>query len=389
MPIVHPFYLHACCRAGAKVDTTGYLLPLGRSALGGRGLILPLRSSRGRPFQGKTVVLCMDGPAAVGGKVAVEDWAFILSVAGATVKVLEDGGGGGAGGGGGCRGSEAGASTATTKGGDDDNRCTLDGGRQLLAEGRIHSVVAYTSIHGGAPQASTAVSAFLQEAVTAGTRTGTLEWAAQCLAHGHLLPPSAETCPWFPVGAAAAAAGGPTDRTSAAPGGGRPPKAEAGRSASGGGWAGSGGGGGGGVFHVHVSGGRTYVAGDYVFLGDREDAPSSAGRGGPAGGKDGPGTEGTRSGAGALPLVARIASFRGAASGTVRVAVDVLDRGDDGSRVLVSAGGPLAGRRGLGRQEVDESTLGGRVLVLSGTEAEAEAARLYSSKDSGIFCLGD
>ncbi|CAN0473611.1 unnamed protein product, partial [Scytosiphon promiscuus] len=57
VPIVHPSFIDACAGTATEVQPDEYLLPLGRSALGDRSVIMPSRSARQRPFQGKVVVL--------------------------------------------------------------------------------------------------------------------------------------------------------------------------------------------------------------------------------------------------------------------------------------------------------------------------------------------
>ena len=234
---MHPSYLSACSESAAEVETAGYLMPYGRSALSVGGLMMPLLHpgrDNERPFEGKTIILCVSEEAAATGETTLENWLFVFEVAGATVKVVRDDHGGDS-------VVRADSSAAVAKDLGSDNRCTPQGARRLLAEGRVHCVIG-PSMDGAAPQATTstaAAAAVLQAAVNAGTPTGTLEWAAQCMAHGRFLLPSADTCAWFPVHVAAAA-GGPTGRTTSTPreigsgggGGGGERKTEAGSSAS-------------------------------------------------------------------------------------------------------------------------------------------------------------
>lgn len=375
IPIVHPSYLDACSRTGSKVDTAGYLMPFGRSALGSREIIVPSSSNRDRPFQGKTIILCLTDLVAATDETAVEEWVLIFGIAGATVKVLKDGSGGGSGG---AVGAAAAAATNGTKA---DNRCTVEEARHLLATGHVHCVIGTSN--DGAPRASPAAAAVLQAAEDVGIPAGTLDWAAQCLAHGRLLLASADTCPWFPAGEVAqgdssgrttsTATGGSGGHGGCGGGGGGAPKEKAGYSPS------VSSGGPAGVFHVHMSGARRYVSGDYVFLGNQHDVPRHVGGRASAGTAIGAAAR-AGGGGGSIPPVARVVSFRREVDGTVKATVEVMDRGED-PKILVAGGG------GDEQREVGESMLGGRVLVL--TRAEAEAAELYSSKDSGIFCLGD
>ena len=54
-----------------------------------------------------------------------------------------------------------------------------------------------------------------------------------------------------------------------------------------------------------------------------------------------------------------------------------MERGDDGSKVLVARG----------TERVGETMLGGRVLAM--TRREMERTQIYSTKDEGIFCLSE
>eukprot|EP00903_Cladosiphon_okamuranus_P018586 g17109.t1 len=392
MPILHPSYLGACSQTGARVETAGYLMPYARSALGNRGLIMPpLRSSKGRPFQGKTIILCVNESTGTGGETTAEDWVVIFRVAGATVKVLEDGGNGGGRGVGGSSGvGPASATVPERLEAVNSNRCTVEVARKLITEGRVYCVVG-PSI-GGAPRAtSTTAAAALQAAIDAGTLTGTLEWAAQCMVHGRVLLPTADTCPWFPAGVAVEGGAGDRAISTNTSGDGGVPEREA-RGSAGERCRGKGAA---GVFHVHASGGRRYIAGDYVFLGNQPEFSTSCVAGGASRetaaekGEAERGEGGSGEAAGGRP-VGRIVSFRREVDGAVKVTVDVLGRatsGEGNPKVLVEAtsGGAEQGR-GDPQQEVDEGDLGGRVTVL--TRGEAEAARLYSSNDSDIFFLG-
>ncbi|CAM9417391.1 unnamed protein product, partial [Scytosiphon promiscuus] len=214
VPIVHPSYVAACASIATEVKTDGYLLPLGRSALGDRGLVMPSRSGRDRPFQGKAIMLCMDG--ADDDRTSLGNWVLTLTVAGATTAI------------------------------------------NLIEEGDIFCVIGPKVTNGRQRM---------------GTPAGSLEWAVQCIAHGRLLLPNARTCPWFPLDAAgtlradSSARPGSGDKKVRGRGGGRRGggrKGSAKRGASSGEKAGS------FSFHVHTSGGKRYVAGDYVFLEKRK-----------------------------------------------------------------------------------------------------------------------
>ena len=94
--------------------------------------------------------------------------------------------------------------------------------------------------------------------------------------------------------------------------------------------------------------------------------------------------------AGSPPLVARVASFRRKPNGAVKVAIDVLGPDKNGPKALVAVtpgAGGAEKRQGGEREQVDESVLGGRVMLL--THSEAEAMQLYAPKDSGMFYLDD
>ena len=367
MPIVHPLYLDACKIMATEVDTAGYLLPLGRSALLGRGLIMPpTKTTRDRPFQGKTILLHMNGTE----KKTLDNWVFTFSLAGAKLKVLQQKGGGhrkGAGAGGGAV-PAPGLGAAV-----DASWCALTDALSLLEGGKIFCVVGPKQGDGDAVPAW--LSAVQDAAMKAGTPAGSLEWAIQCMAQGRFLIPDAGTCPWFPLGAAGAggsvvASSGSVDKTSADRGGRR------GRG-SGRGGGGASKGGSSGVesrpFHVLLSEGKRYVSGDYVFLGEDKEDASKNGGGAAA-------SASAAADAGSRPQVARIISFRRGAGGKVKVAITPLKRGN-GEKVLVASGGGDDDEE----ETVDEEELGARVLGM--TSKEMQATQLYSLKDSGIFCL--
>lgn len=334
-----------------EVETGRYLLPLGRSGLGNRPLIMPFRSGRGRPFQDKLVILCVDNPKA--DQTALENWLFILKVAGATVQVLDLGGGGGRAGG--------------NEDGVEHGRCTHDAALQLLQEGRVFCVIGSENT---AVRDSTARSEIEKAAVKAGTLAGSDEWALQCMAHGRLLLPSAATCPWFPFSGSGVAV-----RDGHVPGSGInaaiinakcEPVCP---------------------FHVHVYDGRRYVTGDYVII-EREGSASDVTYG-----------TGVEMSAGvtavgetvdgvkyALPMVARVLSFRREGSEKVMVDVSVLGQGE-GPMLHHGEGTKASSAADAGSQEVGEDRLGARVLVL--TKREMEATQLHALNDGAIFCLKD
>ncbi|CAN0056963.1 unnamed protein product [Ectocarpus sp. 6 AP-2014] len=350
MPIVHPSYVAACSGMEIEVETGRYLLPLGRSGLGNRPLIMPFRPGRGRPFQDQLVILCVDNPTA--DQAALENWLFMLKVAGATVRVFDVGGEGG------CAEGDA--------DGMEHSRCTHDAALQLLQEGRVCCVIGSESTAVGA---STARSAIEKAAVEAGTLAGSLEWALQCMAHGRLLLPSAATCPWFPLSASGVSVHDRHVRGS-------------------------------GVnlvfrvaeepvclFHVHVYAGRRYVAGDYVII-ERDGRASDVmhGTGAETSARTtavGKTVDATELG---LPMVARVISFRREGSEKVKVEVAMLGQGE-GPMLHQGEGSNASSAAGAGEQEVEEDRLGARVLVL--TKREMEATQLHALNDGAIFCLKD
>ncbi|CAM9503688.1 unnamed protein product, partial [Ectocarpus sp. 13 AM-2016] len=278
MPIVHPSWVGACSSVATVIPPLGYILPLGRSALGDRGLLMPpVGSARGRPFQGKNIIFCGDGLD--GGKNAVDNWVFSLTVAGATVIVLHEGGGGGG------DKKNAGAASPGTEAG----RCTLESALKLVKDGQVFCVIGSKSADGGLASASTA--AVEEAAEVMGTPAGSLEWATQCIIHGRLLLPNAGTCPWFPLGGSGGGGAGGGSGSGAGGGGGSRDKKGKGRRRAGRGKGGRGAAKGevctsGEVdpFYVHLSGGKRYVAGDYVFLRkDKSAAMPSNGGGADAG----------------------------------------------------------------------------------------------------------
>ncbi|CAN0500813.1 unnamed protein product, partial [Ectocarpus sp. 12 AP-2014] len=350
MPIVHPSYVEACSGMEIEVETGRYLLPLGRSALGNRPLIMPFRSSRGRPLQDHLVILCVDNPTA--GQAALDNWLFILKVAGATVRVLDVGGEGG------CAGENA--------DGVEHSRCTHDAALQLLQEGRVYCVIGSEST---SVRYSAARSEIQKAAVEAGTLTGSLEWALQCMAHGRLLLPSAATCPWFPLsasgvsvvdghvrGSGVTAAIRVTDEPVC-------------------------------LFYVHVYGGRRYVAGDYVII-ERDGSASHVTY--RTGAETSARTTAVVKAVDAteigVPMVARVISFRREGSEKVTVEVAMLGQGE-GPMLHQGEGSNASSAAGAGEQEVGEDRLGARVLVL--TKREMEATQLHALNDGGIFCLKD
>eukprot|EP00752_Nemacystus_decipiens_P016548 g14790.t1 len=375
MPIVHPLYVDACEVMAIEVDTPGYLLPLGRSALLDRGLIMPSPSAtRDRPFQGKTIMLHMHGTDAE--KKNLNNWVFTLSLAGATLRVLQQERGGigdrkGAGAGGGAV-PAPGLGAAVNA-----SWCAVEDALSLLEAGKIFCVI------GPGRSDSDAAPAWLaaveDAAVRSGTPAGSLEWAIQCMAQGRFLLPDAGTCPWFPLGASATAAaaagvgGGSADQTGTGGRRGRGRRAgRGGKSRGGSSGAES------RPFYVHTSDGKRYVSGDYVFVDSDKEGASQEG-GGQA--------EAVTAAEGAVdpcsrPRVARIISFRREAGGKVKVAITPMKRGD-GEKVLVTSG-----REDNDEQEEEEvgaEDLGARVLGM--TSGEMQTTALYSLKDSGIFCL--
>lgn len=360
MPIVHPSYIAACTSMATEVETAGYLLPFGRSALRDRRVIMPHRQARDRPFQGKNVMLCMDGQGVE--QTALGNWVFILTVAGATVKLLQEGGGE-------RKGVGVGAGLEVSW-------STLEVALDLLKEGHVFCVIGPKRVDGDPVSASSL--AVEEAAVQAGTPAGSLEWAVQCMAHGRFLLPNVGTCPWFPLGAAGGGSGGGCSLASSVgtkeKGKGRRGGKRSGRGRGRGRGAASGRKTSGdevGPFYVHLSAGRRYVAGDYIFL---KRAAASNNSGGAA--------VGTASVADNPPRVARVKSFRRDAGGNVWVAVISMKRGD-GAKVLVASGEEGDDEE----EEVGEEMLGARVLAL--TKREMETTQLYSLSDSGIFCLRD
>ncbi|CAN0483043.1 unnamed protein product, partial [Ectocarpus sp. 8 AP-2014] len=365
MPIVHPSWVGACSSVATVIPPLGYILPLGRSALGDRGLLMPpVGSARGRPFQGKNIIFCGDGLD--GGKNAVDNWVFSLTVAGATVIVLHEGGGGGGGGGGDRK--NAGAVSLGTEAG----RCTLERALKLVKDGQVFCVIGPKSADGGSASASTA--AVEEAAEVMGTPAGSLEWATQCIIHGRLLLPNAGTCPWFPLGGSGSGSGGGGgggggSGSGAGGGGGSRDKKGKGRQRAGRGKGGRGAAKGevgtsgeANTFYVHLSGGKRYVAGDYVFLRkDKTAAMSSTGGGanaGTGGGSRAALAAATAGGTAAdvPPAVARVVSFRREAGGKVKATVTPMKRGD-GPKILVAPGG----EKGEEEEELDDDVLGGRV----------------------------
>ena len=408
IPIVHPSYVIACSRMVTELDPTPHLLPLGRSALGDRGLIMPFHSAvpgggdlagRGsalpgdRPFHGKHVLLYMGESASASN---TDKWVFTLSVAGATVTTLDTSSDGTSGGGGGAgrRGEKAAAAT-----GDGGSRCTLETALDLVQKGLIHCVIGPNSSDGFGARTDVPPSRNRLEIATvkAGTAAGTFEWAVQCMAHRRLLLPNASTCPWFPlcasVGGGGSGGGSGNGRTKGASEdadeaanapssrvGGKNKKRK-GRGGPGG--RGRGGsatrgttseatssGEEGGPFHVHASdGGKRYLAGDYVLLAKEKRATKT--------GAATVGRAGAAVDAANRPRVVRIQYFERDGDGKLGVWVTAMERGDDGSKVLVARG----------TERVGETMLGGRVLAM--TRREMERTQIYSTKDEGIFCLSE
>lgn len=349
MPIVHPSYVEACSGMEIEVETGRYLLPLGRSGLGNRPLIMPFRSSRGRPFQDQLVILCVDNPTA--DQAALENWLCILKVAGATVRVLDVGGEGD------CAGGNA--------DGVEHSRCTYDAAFQLLQEGRVYCVIGSEST---AVRVSAARSEMEKAAVEAGTLAGSLEWALQCMAHGRLLLPSAATCPWFPLSASGVSVVDGHVRGSGVNAVIRVTDEPV------------------CLFHVHAYGGRRYVAGDYVII-ERDGSASDVTYG--TGAETSARTTAVDKAVDAteigLPMVARVISFRREGSEKVKVEVAMLGQGE--GPMLHQGEGSKACAAGADEQEVGEDRLGARVLVL--TKREMEATQLHALNDGAIFCLKD
>ncbi|CAM9261832.1 unnamed protein product [Ectocarpus sp. 4 AP-2014] len=350
MPIVHPSYVEACSGMEIEVETSRYLLPLGRSGLGNRPLIMPFRSSRRRPFQDQLVILCVDNPTT--DQAALENWLFILKVAGATVRVLDVGGEGG------CAGGNA--------DGVEHSRCTHDAALQLLEKGRVYCVIGSETT---AVRYSAARSEIQKAAVKAGTLTGSLEWALQCMAHGRLLLPSAATCPWFPLSASGVSVvdghvrGGGADAVSRVT---DEPVC---------------------LFHVHIFGGRRYVAGDYVII-ERDESASdvTCGTGAETSARTTAVVKTVFATDIDLPMVARVKSFRREGTEKVKVEVAMLGQGE-GPMLHQCEGSNASSAAGAGEQEVGEDRLGARVLVL--TKREMEATQLHALNDGAIFCLKD
>ncbi|CAN0177043.1 unnamed protein product [Ectocarpus sp. 12 AP-2014] len=374
MPIVHPSWVGACSSVATVIPPLGYILPLGRSALGDRGLLMPpVGSARGRPFQGKNIIFCGDGLD--GGKNAVDNWVFSLTVAGATVIVLHEGG----------RGDKKNAGAASP--GTEAGWCTLESALKLVKDGQVFCVIGSKSADGGSASASTA--AVEEAAEVMGTPAGSLEWATQCIIHGRLLLPNAGTCPWFPLGGSGGGGGGAGSGSGAGGGGGSRDKKGKGRQRAGRGKGGRGAAKGevgtsgeADPFYVHLSGGKRYVAGDYVFLHkDKSAAMSSNGGGADAGTGGGSRAATAAAAAGAVPpAVARVVSFRREAGGKVKVTVTPMKRGD-GPKILVAPGG----ENGEEEEELDDDVLGGRVLLLP--KEHMTKANHYAFNDSTIYFL--
>lgn len=189
--IVHPLYLDHIQGACAAADTTNYLLPVGRSALSDRSLIMPHSPTFGPrghsgsvggasdngPFHGKKVLVHGDGGYS-------PSWDLILWVAGACVTTIDTKGR--------CFG---GLPSDWAPVADGDN---VEYVSNCLRKGRFDYLISlYES---GAEQSEqTLVAAACETGVT----LGSMEWAAQCIAHGRILAPLALFCPWFPLKTAA------------------------------------------------------------------------------------------------------------------------------------------------------------------------------------------
>lgn len=127
-----------------------------------------------------------------------------------------------------------------------------------------------------------------------------------------------------------------------------------------------------GPFHVYLSGeSKRYLAGDYVLLVKEKRATKNGAAAGVGGGV------GAAVDAANRPRVVRIRYFERDSDGELVVWVTAMERGDDGSKVLVAGG----------KERVGEAMLGDRVLAM--TRREMETTQTYSMKDDEIFCLSD
>ncbi|CAM9165752.1 unnamed protein product [Sphacelaria rigidula] len=242
--IVHVKYLDHIkgSRPYSPADTANYLLPIGRSALINRELIIPhssnfgrrqgsepvyggggshgdVCSAGGRPFQGKNVLLLLGERQR-----PPPSWEMILWVAGARVATIDK------------DGDHLGGSLSDIR--------VLD--KVQYVKDRMVDYHFFINLDENVTNETRKRPAMELPwaAHKAGVRQGSMEWAAQCIAHGRDLPSDRDTCPWFcveKVSLSGAAPGGVegTARNSAEEN----------------------------VFYCLTTGGRMrYVAGDYVFV---------------------------------------------------------------------------------------------------------------------------
>lgn len=209
--IVHPLYLTACQKAKTKLDTTGYLLPLGRSALADRDVVMPRRAiyphatncgsynnCRRGPFWGKRVLLFVGGstsssPASTWGRIMIAAGAEVTK-AGADGRVTVANG------------------TGVSMAGRDRDCDTINNFENMLnglRHGRFDFLIAPEmdmadmrasgNVDGDGEHSRRARIQVVVTAQQGGVLAGTLEWAAQCIINGRVLSPDTAVCPWFPL----------------------------------------------------------------------------------------------------------------------------------------------------------------------------------------------
>lgn len=351
--IVHPSCIEQCT---VCLETTNYLLPVGRSALLDRGLLFypggynvhgrldeissntslgrdydTWRPNRGRPFQRKSVLIHL------GARTPHKppDLELTLWAAGAEVATIGPNGLGG---------------FLRSPG---DSNSDLEMVVNLLKQGRFECFVGLEdglsgNSGGGAGSETSAVrphaimrKQLVRAARAAGVQTGTMEWAAQCILHGRLL--DARTCPWFSLEIGQDSGGSVPSLANASRGGnGGSKKNGKGRTTE-------------TCFFSYLTvdqdsrlGGR-YVAGDYVFL----------------------------SASAVAPQVGRVESFRRAADGTVKAIVTLMSISVESREISEQ------GKDGEGVQEVVEtSRLGARVIVVAPNE---NYPCTYAFRDPNVF----
>lgn len=187
--IVHPLYLDHIQGARVPADTQNYLLPIGRSALSDRSLIMPHPPTFGGkraggqyvsgappddgPFQGKNVLIH-------GDRGYSPSWNLILWVAGACVTTIDA-----------ADGHLAGLPSNWPPVTDGDNVKYVS---NCLRQGKFDFFISLDESGGKRSQQQLAAAA-----CEVGVTLGSMEWASQCIAHGRILAPLADFCPWFPL----------------------------------------------------------------------------------------------------------------------------------------------------------------------------------------------